>query len=206
MALLPEIQSPQVLLLDVGGVLLASGWELIQEHPGAATDLGEITGPFSEGRDKDWILYQSLRLSEHEYWERWSAKVRALTDPIKDIYTRAADPVRHAVVREALTITQGGAKVLAVSNGISRRIGAEWYRAQEELRGFELIDAATVGARKPSTAFFQACAEVAGVPMSDLVLIDDNLQYALDAAVHGLFSYHFEIGHSMTCRAVRPAP
>jgi FMN phosphatase YigB (HAD superfamily) len=126
--------------------------------------------------------------------------VFGFADPIREVYLACRSPVRPAVLADAREIAAQGGRVVAVSNGIRRRIGIEWYRSQHALRDMELIDADSVGVRKPSAAFFAACGKRHGVPLSRLALVDDNAQYARCAADLGITSYHFLIGP--TCSIV----
>jgi FMN phosphatase YigB (HAD superfamily) len=210
MRLLPDLpESVGCFLIDVGGVLIKTAWELLME----AYPIGEIDdhllGPFSDGTDTDWLSWQHGLLSEHDYWERWSVRVRQSrpilggeSDPTRYLYRSASKPVRNEVIRDCAGYG-GVPRIIAVSNGVGRRIGLDWFAAQADLSVTEsLIDADRAKARKPTPEFFDFCVRELLVQRDQLAFLDDNIAYSQAAAEQGILSYWLSLGPELSCQIV----
>jgi len=186
------------ILVDVGGVVLRTGWELLDERTLPLQVPQSLRGPFSSGQDPAWVSWRDGRLSEHEYWQSWSTDVskfdRSLQDPIRDFYTSTHAPERQSVLSAAVELHAAGFRVASVSNGVRRRIGIEWFqRIVGDGPLGTLFEAMEVGVRKPHKLFFEHCAKSLAVPVQDLVLIDDNPDYVAAARHLGLAALWFDV-------------
>lgn len=201
--MVPGQLSADVILVDVGGVILKSAWELLLEQ-GVSGQAGGLLGPLSAGLDCDWAAWRDGELDEHAYWTRWVDRVRAsvdpdfgFKDPIRDIYLTSAQPIRHLLIETAGIWSGNGHRVAAVSNGVRRRIGVRWFESQPELAVFShLFEAHEVGYRKPSADFFISCAEHFKVGLGDLFFIDDNWDYVRAARDVGVRAQWFRVSEN----------
>lgn len=179
--------------------MLKSAWELLVEaHTEEIPPITEILGPFSHNTDEDWMLWRAGRLSEHDYWQRWqdraSGLLPELDNPISDVYLGAEMPVREVVLATASHLTQQGRTVAAVSNGVGRRVGLEWYSRLTAGTPLELLmEAGGLGFRKPSEQFFQGCCDRMQIKFEDLLFVDDNWDYVMAARSLGVTSLWFDV-------------
>lgn len=188
---------PDVLLIDVGGVVIKSGWELLSEVSAGEVQQ-DLMGPFSGGMDSDWLEWRSRTMSEHDYWQRWSTRVAdrypALTDPIRDVHLRSRHPHRAEVLEVAAALRDAGIRLAAVSNGVRQRIGLGWYSdivGNGPLK--TLFEATALGVRKPGTEFFARCAAELESPLPKVGYVDDNPDYVAAARKLGLACRWFDV-------------
>jgi putative hydrolase of the HAD superfamily len=196
----------KALLLDVGGVVIRHAFELRHRAetvfglPPGSLDRG---GPFGPSPDPDWELVEAGKLVEHEYWAWWTADIgRRAGRPdltIQQLWEvlyggEEADFIRPEMMALAQEVTAAGAPVAMLSNDLTTFHGSGWVAGVSAFRRIgPLLDAASLGARKPGPAAYAAATDRLGVPPADVVFADDLEDNIRGAEAAGLSAVLFDI-------------
>ena len=203
-----EVAPDTLVLLDVGGVVVRTAWELLGDHVAVTAGILPLLGPFSLGVDTDWIRWQAGDLTEQNYWISWADRLRgseaidkdmrAGDDPVRALYQQTRSIERDCVADFLEDCSERGHGVALVSNGVRRRVGMDRV-AQLRSRhpATSLIDAEAAGARKPSSQFFAFVEQATGVPRGRWLFIDDNQSYAQEASRLGIPAVWYRISGSI---------
>jgi putative hydrolase of the HAD superfamily len=196
----------KALLLDVGGVVIRHAFELrgraetVFGLPAGTLDRG---GPFGPAPDPDWELVEAGKLVEAEYWAAWTADIGQrggrpdLT--IRDLWQLLyggdeTDFIRPETMALAQDVTAAGAAVAMLSNDLSAFHGPDWAASVPAFRRLgPLLDAASLGARKPDPAAYAAATTRLGVAAADVVFTDDLDDNIRGAEAAGLTAVFFDI-------------
>ena len=196
----------KALLLDVGGVVIRHAFELraraetIFRLPPGTLDRG---GPFGPAPDPDWELVEAGKLVESEYWAAWTAEIgRHAGRPdltIQQLWQLLyggdeTEFIRSETLALAREVAAAGVPVAMLSNDLTAFHGPDWavgVAAFSELG--PLLDAASLGARKPDPAAYAAATDRLGVPPSSVVFTDDLDDNIHGAEAAGLAAVYFEI-------------
>ena len=186
------------LLLDFGGVLLKTNFELndvAERSLGLAVGaLAEWRGPFDPSADPAWQRFLDGELTERGYWVVQSAKygldtaglMRHFFEPSGDhlIRTEMWDLVREWKA--------AGRKVGILTNDMSAFHGPEWKNNITVLKEVDLIADCSFSHLKPDPRAYQHGLDEMGMTRDDVVFVDDlfvNAQGAIDA---GLLTVRFD--------------
>ena len=196
----------KALLLDVGGVVIRHAFELRRRAetvfalPAGSLDRG---GPFGPTPDPDWELVEAGKLVESEYWATWTAEIggragrRDLT--IQQLWQilyggEEAEFIRPETMALAEEVMAAGAPVAMLSNDLTAFHGADWVGGVTAFQRLgPLLDAASLGARKPDPAAYAAATARLGVPPASVVFTDDLEDNIRGAETAGLTAVLFEI-------------
>jgi putative hydrolase of the HAD superfamily len=172
---------PRPLLLDFGGVVLKTPFEL---KPHAEKVLGPLSwaGPFDPANDQQWTDYQQGRCTEREFWaERAASYGHTTASFMEQFYMPAGD---HLVRNEMVDLIdqQHSANGLVglLTNDLQAFHGPEWMNAISVLRRFDfIVDGSITGVLKPDKRAYQfAINEFSTFPdfgdASDIVFVDDQ--------------------------------
>lgn len=192
----------KALLLDVGGVVIRHAFELRRRAetafglPPGTLDRG---GPFGPAPDPDWELVEAGKLVEHEYWAAWTADIgRRAGRPhltIRALWQvlyggEETEFIRPETMALAEEVTAAGAPVAMLSNDLTAFHGADWVAGVSAFRQLgPLLDAASLGARKPDPAAYAAATARLDVPPASVVFtddLDDNIRGAESAGLSGI--------------------
>jgi putative hydrolase of the HAD superfamily len=196
----------KAILLDVGGVVIRHAFEL-RGRAEREFGLGPGTllrgGPFGPEPDPDWELVEAGKLVEHEYWTAWTAEIgRRAGRP--DLTIQAlwqvlyggdeSEFIRPETMALAREVTAARAPVAMLSNDLTAFHGAAWVAGVAAFRQLgPLLDAASLGARKPDPAAYAAATARLGVPPASVVFADDLEDNVRGAEAAGLQAVLFDI-------------
>jgi putative hydrolase of the HAD superfamily len=173
------------LLLDIGGVVHATGLDLVarlaEREPAMRPVLDRIGGV---GSDRDELWQQMLRrqVSERQYWAQRAAELGAAVGQTWD--TRAMmrrfyelprqDWLRGEMVDLMAAAKAAGLRLGALTNDMTDFHGADWVDQQEHLKLFDfIVDASLTGVMKPDPQAFRLGAEALGLAAEQIVFLDD---------------------------------
>ena len=182
---MPPASPPGGLLLDIGGVVHATGIHLVgrlaEAEPAMRPVLERIGGVASE---KDELWQQMLRheITERRYWAQRAAELGAAVGETWD--TRAMmvrmyelpqqDWLRGEMVDLMADTRAAGLRLGALTNDMTDFHGAEWVARQEHLKLFDvIIDAGLLGILKPDPRAFGRAAGELGLAAEQIVFLDD---------------------------------
>lgn len=193
---------PRVLLLDIGGVVLRSGHEMMallgRRRPelSAATDRRGRLGPVPDPR---WEAALAGTLSERAYWAERAAELGALTGggtdtpALMDLLYPSAElglddlvrPEARALVEEAVA---RGRTVAALTNDLAAFHGDADVARHPLFSAFDpLVDGSVTGVLKPDPHAYALALEALGDPdPADVVFLDDMPANAAGARAAGL--------------------
>jgi putative hydrolase of the HAD superfamily len=196
----------KALLLDVGGVVIRHAFELrgraetVFGLPSGSLDRG---GPFGPTPDPDWELVEAGKLVEHEYWATWTADIgRRAGRPnltIQELWQMLyggdeTEFIRPETLALADEVTTAGATVAMLSNDLTAFHGPDWAAGVAAFRRLgPLLDAASLGARKPDPAAYAAAVDRLNMPPASVVFADDLEDNIQGAEAAGLSAVLFDI-------------
>jgi putative hydrolase of the HAD superfamily len=194
-----------VILLDFGGVIHRSALELFPAwaaQAGLPARISARSGPFGTQPDQLWERMQRRELTERGYWEDRAREVGACHGEkwsAADLLLRLADVAEEHLVRPEIPrlldlASAAGISAGVLSNDIEHFYGAAWVRRQQILRRFSaLVDGSVTGVLKPDPQAYLLAADALGVPVSELVFIDDQPWNVQAAAKLGATAIHLDI-------------
>ena len=173
------------LLLDIGGVLHATGIHLVgrlAEREPAVRPVLERIGGIATDSDELWQQLLAGRVTERQYWAERAAELGAAVGQTWD--TRAMigrlyqlpqqDWLRADMVDLITEAKAAGMRVGALTNDMTDFHGADWVARQEHLKLFDVIvDAGLLGVLKPDPRAFGRAAGELGLPPEQIVFLDD---------------------------------
>lgn len=195
---------PPALILDFGGPVLLTPFELIDEFPGTpAHALLHGRGPMApdDDPDEDWVALQSGELTERTYWKHRAKDWRALGgggEQIRDMIAHLYEPARPSLVRAgALQLIHdakvAGHAVAVLTNDLSAFHTQDWIDQMHVLDDVdELVDGSIEGYLKPDPRLYELMSQRLGVALSDMVFIDDQMSNIRGAEALGITSVVFD--------------
>jgi putative hydrolase of the HAD superfamily len=173
------------LLLDIGGVVHNTGVRMVERlarrEPAMRPVIEEIGGIASD-RDELWQRMLRRQVTERDYWAQRAAELGAAVGETWDtraLMDRFYQLPEHewlcAPTIELMTDAKAaGLRVGALTNDMTAFHGPEWVARQEHLKLFDVIvDASLTGVMKPDPRAFRGGAEALGVPVEQIVFLDD---------------------------------
>jgi putative hydrolase of the HAD superfamily len=176
---------PGGLLLDIGGVVHATGIHLVgrlaEREPALRPVLDRIGGIATE-RDELWQQMLRREVTERQYWAQRAAELGAAVGETWD--TRAMigrmyelpqqDWLRAEMVDLMADTRAAGLRLGALTNDMTDFHGPEWVEQQEHLKLFDvIIDAGLLGILKPDPRAFGRAAGELGLAANRIVFLDD---------------------------------
>jgi len=181
----PATETPRGLLLDIGGVVHRTGIHLVgrlAEHEPAMKPVLDRIGGIASDRDELWQQVMRHEVTEREYWARRAAELGAAVGETWDtrvlmsrFYELPEQEWVCAGTVELMTDAKAaGLRLGALTNDMTAFHGPEWVARQEHLKLFDVIvDASLTGVMKPDPAAFRGGAEALGLPVEQIVFLDD---------------------------------
>jgi putative hydrolase of the HAD superfamily len=176
----------RALLLDLGGVVLRNGRELLrgsvlEGRPELEAYVREVD--FAGAGDELWQAMLRHEVTERAYWAQRAVEIGAVLGHEEwtsfDLITLLYDcPESEYVNDELLQLVvdarAAGLPVVALTNDLTDFHGQEWVDAQEWLKHFSaVVDASLTGILKPDPAAYAAGVAATGVPAGEVVYLDD---------------------------------
>jgi putative hydrolase of the HAD superfamily len=174
------------LVLDFGGPVLLTPFELVADQPGTpAYGLLHQRGPLATAENPDpvWEDLQAGRITERAYWdaraEQWHAAGGQGAD-IQELVAHLYEPPRPQLVREQArrVVRDARAAGLAIgilTNDLRAFHSEEWIEAIEIVGDVDVVvDGSVEGYLKPAPRLYELLSERLGVAFGDMVFLDDQ--------------------------------
>lgn len=199
----------KALVLDFGGPVLLTPFELVEEFPGTpAHALLSRRGPMASDvdPDPDWLELQAGLITERDYWDHRSADWAELaggietvqTQSIQDMMAHLYEPVRASLVRpvarQAIREARAAGHPIGIlTNDLSAFHSPEWIAAMDVLREIDVIvDGSVEGYLKPDPRLYELMSERLGVAFADMVFVDDQASNVRGAEALGIPTVHLD--------------
>ena len=193
------------LLLDVGGVLLRTPWELLDDFerrhgwpPGTLT----WRGPLDPATDPLWRAVQAGELPSGDYFGRRAAEIggllgRSLSWPEVTRMLFEA-PERLAVRPEGrplvIAARSAGLRTGILTSKLIVFLGRAWIERSSLLSSFEiLLDQSETGLSKPGLLAYRQAAEAMRLEPAAILFVDDDPDNVDGAAAAGMQALLFDL-------------
>ena len=196
---------PPALVLDFGGPVLLTPFELVAGEPGTpAYSLLHQRGPLATAEQPDpvWEDLQAGRITERAYWdaraEQWHESGGEKPD-IRAMIAHLYEPPRpelvreqaRALVRDART---AGLRVGILTNDLRAFHTEEWIERIEIVGDMDVVvDGSVEGHLKPDPRLYELLAERLGVSYTEMVFLDDQRTNIRGAEALGIASVWFDV-------------
>ena len=192
-------------LLDVGGVLLPTPWELLEEfeaRQGWPPGTLPWRGPLDPATDPLWRAAQAGQLPSGGYFDRRAAEIsrllgRSLTWPE---VTRVLfeTPAGLAVRSEGRTLVDdaraAGLRTGLLTSKLVAFLSREVVERSDLLSSFDmLLDESETGLAKPDPRAYDQAAVAMGLDPAGIVFVDDDPANVAGADAAGMAGVHFDI-------------
>lgn len=195
---------PKGLLLDVGGVVIRTPFEMLaptERRLGLTAGALGPRGPFDPDGDAAFARVRDGTLGEREYWRRRAreaaptlgseptprALFRILFDADEDEVVR---PAVRALIRSE---RRAGRPVGLLTNDLEDFHGPGWVGRMGVFDAVDvLVDASRTGVLKPDPEAFRLGVEAMGMAAGRLVFVDDQPVNVAAAADFGLHAVPFD--------------
>jgi putative hydrolase of the HAD superfamily len=197
--------SGRALVLDFGGPVLLTPFELVAGEPGSrAYGLLRRAGPFATADHPDpaWVDLQAGRITERAYWaaraSQWHESGGHRPD-IRAMLAELYEPARPRLVREqARRLVRdahaAGIPVGILTNDLSAFHTQEWIDQIEIVAAVDVVvDGSIEGHLKPAPRLYELLAERLGVSFADMVFLDDQAANIRGAEALGIPSVWFDV-------------
>lgn len=193
------------LVLDFGGPVLLTIFELVAREPGsAAHTLLHGRGPLAspEHPDPAWEDLQAGRITERGYWDARSAEWHARGGRGADIRSMVAhlfEPPRPDLVRDQARAAirdakAAGLSVAVLTNDMHAFHAQDWIEGMDVLKEVDVVvDGSVEGHLKPHPRLYELLSERLGVGFADMVFLDDQATNIRGAEVLGIPSVWFDV-------------
>lgn len=193
------------LVLDFGGPVLLTPFELVGEHPASPLyamlhQRGPLAPP--EHPDPVWQDLQAGRITERAYWADRAADWHEAGGDEPDIRAMIAhlyDPPRPGLVREqARSLVrdahEAGLRIGILTNDLSAFHSQQWIDGIEIVGDVDVVvDGSVEGTLKPDPRLYELLAERLGVAFGDMVFLDDQASNIDGAEALGIASVWFDV-------------
>jgi putative hydrolase of the HAD superfamily len=197
--------SGRALVLDFGGPVLLTPFELVADEPGTrAYELLHQGGPLATADHPDpaWVDLQAGRITERAYWDgrasQWHGSGGHRPD-IRGMIAHLYEPARPRLVREQARrlvrdARAAGIPVGILTNDLSAFHTQEWIDQIEIVGAVDVVvDGSVEGHLKPAPRLYELLAERLGVAFADMVFLDDQATNIRGAEALGIPSVWFDV-------------
>jgi len=192
-------------LLDVGGVLLPTPWELLEDfEAGHGWPRGTFAwrGPIDPANDPLWRSVEVGELTSGEYFDRRAAEIsrllgRSLSWP--EVTRVMFDTPAGLAVRPGGRALVGQARAAGLRTGLLTSklvafLSREVVARSDLLSSFDvLLDESETGLAKPDPRAYDQAAAAMGLDPAGIVFVDDDPANVAGATAAGMAGVHFDI-------------
>lgn len=193
------------LVLDFGGPVLLTPFELVADEPGTpAHALLHERGPLapSDAPDPAWQDLEAGRITERAYWDQRAAQWHGRGGDRPDVRAMIAhlyEPARPGLVRDQARHLVRDAKRAGLPTGILTN-DLRAFHSPAWIERIEIVDEVDVvvdgsveGHLKPDPRLYELLAERLGVDFADMVFLDDQRSNIRGAEALGIPSVWFDV-------------
>lgn len=193
------------LVLDFGGPVLLTPFELVADQPGTpAHALLFERGPLAaaERTDAMWQDLQAGRITERNYWDDrardWHAAGGDGAD-VRSMIAQLYEPARPALVRDQARelvrdARAAGHPVAILTNDLRAFHSQHWIDRIEIVADVDVVvDGSIEGHLKPAPRLYELLSERLGVAFGDMVFLDDQTSNIRGAEALGIPSVWFDV-------------
>ena len=194
----------RALVLDFGGPVLLTPFELVRERPGTpAHELLAQRGPLATAvhPDPDWADLQEGWITERAYWAHRAREWHGAGGTGPDIPAMIAhlyEPARPQLVREQARALirdarAAGHPVAILTNDLGAFHSQEWVEQIDIVGDVDvLVDGSVEGYLKPDRRLYEILADRLGIDFVDMVFLDDQMTNIRGAEALGIPSVWFD--------------
>lgn len=193
------------ILLDVGGVLLPTPWEVLEDfeaRQGWPRGTLPWRGPLDPATDPLWQAAQAGELPSGAYFDRraaeisrllgrslsWPELTRAMFETPDGLAVRPEGPALVADARAA------GLRSGLLTSKLVAFLSREVVERSDFLRSFDvLLDESETGLAKPDPRAYDQAAAAMGLDPAGIVFVDDDPANVAGADAAGMVGVHFDI-------------
>ena len=194
----------RALLLDFGGVVLATPFELIrafESDRGLEPGHHGWHGPFEPSLDPAFMRVHAGELREREYWAqraRSFAQGHQIDDPIEALHVLFERPEDELIRPEWTTLisdAQAAAVTVAIlTNDLAHFHPQEWIDRISVLRRVDhLIDLSATDHLKPDPRAYALALDVIGCAPNEVLFVDDQPFNLTGSRAAGIDSVLFDV-------------
>ena len=205
--------SRPALVLDFGGPVLLTPFELVGDEPGTpAHTLLHGRGPLATTQRPDpaWEDVQAGRITERAYWADRAAQWHEAGghgSGIREMIAHLYEPPRPGLVRrQARAIVRdaraAGLPVGILTNDLRAFHSEDWIDRIELIGDVDVVvDGSIEGHLKPAPRLYELLSERLGVPYAEMVFLDDQSANIRGAEALGIPSVWFDVADPDTSYA-----
>jgi putative hydrolase of the HAD superfamily len=201
---MPESDAKGV-LLDVGGVLLPTPWELLADfEAGNGWPPGTLPwrGPLDPATDPLWRAVQAGELTSRAYFDRRAAEISALLgrartwpEVTRAIFDTPAGPaLRPEAPGLVAAARAAGLRTGLLTSKLVAFLSREVVARSDLLSSFDvLLDESETGVAKPDPRAYEQAAAAMGLDPAGIVFVDDDPANVAGADAAGMTGVHFDV-------------
>ena len=192
-------------LLDVGGVLLPTPWELLEEFEtrnGWPPGTLPWRGPLDPATDPLWRSVRAGELTSAGYFDRRAGQISALLGrPLSwpEVTRRIFETPDGLAVRPQGPALVAAARAAGLRTGLLTSklvafLSREVVARSEFLSSFDvLLDESETGVAKPDPRAYHQAAAAMGLDPAGIVFVDDDPANVAGADAAGMAGVHFDV-------------
>jgi putative hydrolase of the HAD superfamily len=192
-------------LLDVGGVLLPTPWELLEDFEASqGWSPGTLAwrGPVDPPTDPLWRSVEAGELTSRGYFDRRAAEIsRLLGRPLSwpEVTRVMFETPAGLAVRPGGRALVGQARAAGLRTGLLTSklvafLSREVVARSDLLSSFDvLLDESETGLAKPDPRAYDQAAAAMGLDPAGIVFVDDDPANVAGATAAGMAGVHFDI-------------
>lgn len=186
-------QKITTLFLDIGGVLLSSGWDRHSRHL-AANGFNLDHEEMEDRHHLTFGLYEAGMISMDEYLDRviFYQERSFLRDDFKTFMFEQSIPIEGSVEFFKSIKKEHSLKVIAVNNE-ARELNNYRIQKYDLTRLFDaFVSSCYVHLSKPDRSIWQMACDIAQAAPPEILYFDDRPMFVEIARSMGIESYHFQ--------------
>ena len=201
----PASHDGRGVLLDVGGVLLPSPWELLEDFEarnGWPPGTLPWRGPLDPATDPLWRSVRAGELTSAGYFDRRAGQISALLGrPLSwpEVTRAMFETPAGLAVRPEGRVLVGDARAAGRRTGLLTSklvafLSRELVERSDFLSSFDvLLDESETGLAKPDPRAYHQAAAAMGLDPAGIVFVDDDPANVAGADAAGMAGAHFDI-------------
>jgi putative hydrolase of the HAD superfamily len=183
-----------VILFDVGGVLLTNGWDHC-ERKVVLDQFGLDAAQFEARHPKPNDAWERDLISAKEYLDAtvfYEPRDFTADDFMQALYAQSV-PLPHGALSILQELAASGKWMLGCLNNEAREPNDYRFRKYNLRDAFDVaLSSCYIGLRKPQPAMYKRALDILGKPAERILFIDDRAENAAAAAAAGMKAIRFD--------------